>query len=188
MSDLEQICMQKVCEGLLHKTQLGDLHQIVKKQEQIIENLRKDVQQLSKQARDLDIVNKKLINELKGQNGKQKPLVPLKITRSVGLQVKLTVSTDQNRKRPPNTPNRPNTNSTPSTTPINNRPRSTPTANSTVVRQVNNKKKDFRRFLSDIYFFSIGRTKRPISSQTPAVSFNSYNNAHFIAGITNYSY
>lgn len=135
-SDLEQFCLQKICEVIMHKTELGDLHQTVRKQEQIIETLRKDLQQLTKQARDLDIVNKKLINELKGQNGKQKPLVPLKITRSVGLQVKLTVSNEQTRKRAPNTPNRPNVTNSTSTTPSNNRPRTVTPINNNVVKQV----------------------------------------------------
>lgn len=119
----------------MHKTELGELHQIVRKQEQVHEQLRKDIQQLSKQARDLDIVNKKLMNELKTQNGKQKPLVPLKITRSVGLQVKLSVPGEQTRKRAPNTPSRPNSTSTASTTPVS-RQRTTPQSNSSVVRQV----------------------------------------------------
>ncbi|XP_056646747.1 uncharacterized protein LOC130451629 [Diorhabda sublineata] len=89
-SDLEQFCLQKICEVLIHKTDTGELHQRIKKQEQIIESLRKDVQELSKQTRDLDIVNKKLMTELQSHNNNQKPIVPLKITRSVGLQVKLT--------------------------------------------------------------------------------------------------
>lgn len=136
-SDLEQFCIQKICEVIMHKTELGELHQLVKKQEQVNEQLRKDIQQLSKQARDLDIVNKKLMNELKTQNGKQKPLVPLKITRSVGLQVKLTVAGEQPRKRAPNTPSRPaTTTTTVASTPPVNRQRTTPQANSSVVRQV----------------------------------------------------
>lgn len=134
-SDLEQFCIQKICEVIMHKTELGELHQMVRKQEQVNEQLRKDIQQLSKQARDLDIVNKKLMNELKTQNGKQKPLVPLKITRSVGLQVKLSVAGEQPRKRAPNTPSRPIATSATSTTPIN-RQRTTPQSNSSVVRQV----------------------------------------------------
>lgn len=133
-SDLEQFCLQKICEAIMHKTDVGELHQTIKKQEQIIENLRKDLQQLTKQTRDLDIVNKKLMNELRAQNGPKKPLVPLKITRSVGLQVKLNTSTEASsrRKAPvPTTPRTP-TNNTPTTA----RPRTIAPANTAVVRQV----------------------------------------------------
>ncbi|KAJ8922216.1 hypothetical protein NQ315_004153 [Exocentrus adspersus] len=133
-SDLEQFCLQKICEAIIHKTEVGELHQTIKKQEQIIENLRKDLQQLTKQARDLDIVNKKLMNELRSQNGLKKPLVPLKITRSVGLQVKLNVpetnnNTSNRRKGPAPTPPRtPNNN--------NSRARTITPTNASVVRQV----------------------------------------------------
>lgn len=139
-SDLEQFCLQKICEAIMHKTELGEVYQLVKKQDQLIESLRKDVQQLSKQNRDLEIVHKKLINEMKGPNSKQKPLVPLKITRSVGLQVKLAMNADPLKKRAPATPNRssPITNTvSSSTTPVNSRQRNVQT-NGTVVRQVTN--------------------------------------------------
>lgn len=135
-SDLEQFCLQKICEVIMHKSDVGELHQTIKKQEQIIENLRKDLQQLTKQTRDLDIVNKKLMNELRTQNGTKKPLVPLKITRSVGLQVKLNSSPESNNRRKvpiPTMPRTPNNNN--STTPL--RPRTAaPTNASSVVRQV----------------------------------------------------
>lgn len=98
-SDLEQFVMQKICEVIMHKTAAGDMHLTIRKHEQTIDNLRKDVVQLSKQCRDLEIVNKKLLNELKAQtSGGNKPLVPLKITRSVGLQVKLGVNIDNKRR------------------------------------------------------------------------------------------
>ncbi|CAH1989381.1 unnamed protein product [Acanthoscelides obtectus] len=98
-SDLEQLCIQKICEAIIHKTEVGELHQTVKKQEHLIETLRKDMQALTKQARDLDIVNKKLMNELKIQNNGKKPIVPLKITRSVGLQVKLSNGVEPTRRK-----------------------------------------------------------------------------------------
>lgn len=139
-SDLEQFCIQKICEVIMHKTELGELSQLVKKQEQVHEQLRRDIQQLTKQARDLDIVNKKLMNELKSQNGKQKPLVPLKITRSVGLQVKLNVGADQTRKRTPSTPIRtPIATISNNSTPANNSRQRTVPQTSNVVRQVKTK-------------------------------------------------
>ncbi|XP_066151293.1 activating transcription factor 7-interacting protein 1-like isoform X2 [Euwallacea fornicatus] len=108
-SDLEQFCIQKICESLMLKSTEGELSQSIKKHEKTIEALRKDLNQLTKQCKDLEIVNKKLMNELRNQNGMKKPLVPLKITRSVGLQVRLNPATEvvnQNRRRQtmPNTP------------------------------------------------------------------------------------
>ncbi|KAL1517661.1 hypothetical protein ABEB36_001396 [Hypothenemus hampei] len=101
-SDLEQFCIQKICECLMLKSTEGELHQEVKKQQKNLENLRKELQQLSKQCSDLEVVNKKLMGDLRSQNGIKKPLVPLKITRSVGLQVHLNPVNDmsiQNRRR-----------------------------------------------------------------------------------------
>ncbi|XP_056636952.1 myb-like protein X [Diorhabda sublineata] len=136
-SDLEQFCLQKICEALIHKTDTGELHQTIKKQEQIIESLRKDVQQLSKQTRDLDIVNKKLMTELRSHNNNQKPIVPLKITRSVGLQVKLNPNNElaSRRKSLPNTATPPRTPSTPVPPNSVNRQRNVQVNNS-VIRQV----------------------------------------------------
>ncbi|XP_015833839.1 activating transcription factor 7-interacting protein 1 isoform X1 [Tribolium castaneum] len=100
MHDLEEFCVQKICEAIVHKSDLGDVHHQLKVQEQLIETMRKEILQLTKQARDLEIVNKKLMNDLKQHNATQKPLSPLKITRSVGLQVKFTpVSSFEANKR-----------------------------------------------------------------------------------------
>jgi hypothetical protein len=99
MHDLEEFCVQKICEVIVHKSELGDVHHQLKLQEQIIETMRREIQQLTKQARDLEIVNKKLMNDLKQQTATQKPLNPLKITRSVGLQVKFTPQCEANMKR-----------------------------------------------------------------------------------------
>lgn len=84
----------------MHKSDLGTMCQQLRMQEQLIESMRKEIQQLTKQGRDLEIVNKKLINDLKQQNTSQKPLSPLKITRSVGLQVKFSPFEMTSPKRP----------------------------------------------------------------------------------------
>ncbi|XP_076263162.1 fibronectin-III type domain-containing protein windei [Rhynchophorus ferrugineus] len=103
-SDLEQFCIQKICECLMLRSTEGELHQTIKKQQKSIEGMRKDLQQLIKQSKDLEIVNKRLMNELKVQSVHNKPLVPLKITRSVGLQVRLNPGSEspvQMRRRQP---------------------------------------------------------------------------------------
>lgn len=98
--DLEQFALLKVCEALVDNSELGDARHHIKMQEQLLESMRKEMQQLSKQVRDLEIVNKKLMNDVKQhqQGLTQKPLNPLRITRSVGLQVKFT-STIENTVR-----------------------------------------------------------------------------------------
>ncbi|VEN64303.1 unnamed protein product [Callosobruchus maculatus] len=137
-SDLEQFCIQKICEAIIHKTDVGELHQTVKKQEQLIENLRKDLQTLSKQARDLDIVNKKLMNELKTQNNGKKPIVPLKITRSVGLQVKLNMGAEPTRRKSTTTTATSSTPTKTASSPLVNRTRNVQTsvAGNSVVRTI----------------------------------------------------
>lgn len=84
---LEEFCLQKMCEVIINKSEIGELRQQLQKQEQMVEVWRKEYNVLAKQLKDLDVVNKKLLNELKVRT--DKPIVPVKITRSVGLQVRL---------------------------------------------------------------------------------------------------
>ncbi|XP_044271983.1 activating transcription factor 7-interacting protein 1 isoform X4 [Tribolium madens] len=127
MHDLEEFCVQKICEAIVHKSDLGDVHHQLKVQEQLIETMRKEILQLTKQARDLEIVNKKLMNDLKQHNTTQKPLSPLKITRSVGLQVKFTpVSSFEAKRRATTNPPVPNQ-KVPVPVPAARSPRSAPT-------------------------------------------------------------
>lgn len=86
--DLEQIVLQKICEAICHKSEIGELRHQLGVQEQMVEMWRKEVVQLTKQARDLEIVNKRLLHEVRLKNEREKPLIPVKITRSVGLQVR----------------------------------------------------------------------------------------------------
>ncbi|XP_044747340.1 activating transcription factor 7-interacting protein 1 [Coccinella septempunctata] len=94
-ADLEEFCIQKLCEAILHKSELGETNHQLKIQEQTIETLRRDQTVLTKQIKDLEIVNKKLMNEILASNG-IKPVLPVKITRSVGLQVRLPTANDPN--------------------------------------------------------------------------------------------
>ncbi|CAG9763174.1 unnamed protein product [Ceutorhynchus assimilis] len=100
-SNLEEICLQKICEAVVLKTSNGQLHDTIRKHEEALAAFRKDINQMNKQYRDLDIVHKKLLAELKTLKEEKiaKPLVPLKITRSVGLQVRLTPGHDANQTR-----------------------------------------------------------------------------------------
>lgn len=90
---LEEFCIQKMCEVLIHKSEVGELRHQLQTQEQMMEFWKKETTAMAKQVKDLEIVNKKMLNELKIRQEKDTPPVPVKITRSVGLQVKLeTVS------------------------------------------------------------------------------------------------
>lgn len=84
---LEEFCLQKMCEVVINKSEVGELRHQLQMQEEMAEMWRKEYTSLAKQMKDLDVVNKKLLNELKIRT--EKPLVPVKITRSVGLQVRI---------------------------------------------------------------------------------------------------
>lgn len=73
----------------MHKSEIGELRHQLQTQEQMMEFWKKESTAMSKQVKDLEIVNKKMLNELKLRQDKDAPPVPVKITRSVGLQVKL---------------------------------------------------------------------------------------------------
>lgn len=106
-TDLEEFCIQKLCEAILHKSELGETNHQLKIQEQTIETLRREQAVITKQIKDLEIVNKKLMHEILASNG-LKPILPVKITRSVGLQVRLPGPNDTNavKRRSLPTPNK----------------------------------------------------------------------------------
>ncbi|KAF5272743.1 hypothetical protein FQA39_LY07770 [Lamprigera yunnana] len=86
--DLEQICLMKMCEAICYKSEIGELRHQLGVQEQMVDMWRKEAVQLTKQVRDLEIVNKRLLHEVRLKNERDKPLIPVRITRSVGLQVR----------------------------------------------------------------------------------------------------
>lgn len=86
---LEEFCIQKMCEVLIHKSEIGELRHQLQTQEHMMDFWKKETTAMAKQVKDLEIVNKKMLNELKLRHEKDTPPVPVKITRSVGLQVKL---------------------------------------------------------------------------------------------------
>lgn len=97
--ELEELCIQKMCECIVNKSEIGELRQKVMIQEQTIDTWRKEAIVVAKQTRDLKIVHERLMADLKimkEQTGK--PLVPVKITRSVGLQA---IIEHPSRIRPP---------------------------------------------------------------------------------------
>lgn len=87
--NVEEFCIQKICEVLVYKSEIGELRHKLQKQEQMMDFWKKETAAMTKQVKDLEIVNKKLLNELKLKQDSDTSPVPVKITRSVGLQVKM---------------------------------------------------------------------------------------------------
>lgn len=87
---LEEFATQKLLEAMHYKTGMGELHKKCTEYKQSLENLRTNSLTLTKQLRDMNSVHIKLereINILKARHrNDDKPLVAVKITRSVGLQ------------------------------------------------------------------------------------------------------
>lgn len=83
--DFEEFCVVKVVEGIAGRSALSDLRLKLKSYEKSMEEWRKKVINLNKQNKDLQIVLKTVCDEQQ-KRSVEKP-VPIKITRSVGLQV-----------------------------------------------------------------------------------------------------
>ncbi|XP_021929406.1 uncharacterized protein LOC110834501 isoform X3 [Zootermopsis nevadensis] len=83
-NELEEFVVQKLCESVTDRCTLGDLRQKCQSLEQLVDQWRKKAQQLQKQNRDMDVVMKRCISDVRAK--KERP-IPVKITRSVGLQV-----------------------------------------------------------------------------------------------------
>ncbi|XP_022919471.2 putative uncharacterized protein DDB_G0289263 isoform X1 [Onthophagus taurus] len=97
-AQLEEFCLQKTCECLVDKSELADLRQKIRTLEQTIEQYRRESVTIANQTRDLKIVHEKVTAALKvAKEQKSKPLVPVKITRSVGLQAVLDQHNRQTR-------------------------------------------------------------------------------------------
>lgn len=122
-NDLEELCILKICEAICHKSELGELRHQLGVQEQMIEMWRKEATQLTKQARDLEIVNKRLLHEVRLKNERDKPLIPVKITRSVGLQVRSDSNMVNSIISPKRRVTRSQVTPAPSTTPPTNSPK-----------------------------------------------------------------
>lgn len=87
---LEEFCIQKMCEVIGQNSELGELRHQMKAQEQMLETWRNKIISITKQCRDLEIVKCRLIQDMRNkekEGGNVSETQPVKITRSVGLQV-----------------------------------------------------------------------------------------------------
>lgn len=82
--DIEEFILTKLIEAISQRTELAILRVKAQKQETIIDQLRKKTAHLSKQLEDISTVTNRLQIDLQQ---KDRPVAPVKITRSVGLQV-----------------------------------------------------------------------------------------------------
>ncbi|KAL0871686.1 hypothetical protein ABMA27_004203 [Loxostege sticticalis] len=86
--ELEEFCILKIVESIVDRSNLGEIKSKLKTMAQNIEEHKKKAMMLTKQNRDLQLVLKSVQEEQK-----KKPdsaITPLKITRSVGMQVLMT--------------------------------------------------------------------------------------------------
>lgn len=84
-SDLEELLLEKVTDCFLYTSENASLRHRIEKQEKTFETLKARIDTLKKQYNDLDMIHKRVMRDLEDRPGQ--PIVPVKITRAVGLQV-----------------------------------------------------------------------------------------------------
>ncbi|XP_072947762.1 uncharacterized protein wde [Epargyreus clarus] len=94
--DLEDFCVLKIVESIVDRSNLGEIKSQLKNLTKTMDECKKKCLLLSKQNKDLQVVLKSVQEEQK--NG-DVHVTPLKITRSVGLQVVMMVEKNNARKK-----------------------------------------------------------------------------------------
>ncbi|XP_072754442.1 uncharacterized protein Wde isoform X2 [Anoplolepis gracilipes] len=83
--ELEELLIQKIAETITMRSELGQLREQARISEKYQEVMRTKLQQLTKQVKDFETVISR--NSLERRSNPDKPVAPIKINRSVGLQV-----------------------------------------------------------------------------------------------------
>ncbi|XP_036347380.1 probable serine/threonine-protein kinase kinX, partial [Rhagoletis pomonella] len=83
--DLEELVLQKVVEAIIHKSEFAEMRDLIDKQEKQITAHRAKIAEISKQFRDLEMVHNRVLKDIETKNSQF--IMPVKITRAVGLQV-----------------------------------------------------------------------------------------------------
>ncbi|KMQ95017.1 activating transcription factor 7-interacting protein 1 [Lasius niger] len=117
--ELEELLIQKIAETITMRSEIGQLREQARISEKYQEVMRTKLQQLTKQVRDFEMVVNR--NTIDRRANPDKPVAPIKINRSVGLQVNFItehgiqslrqVQQTSPVKPAPNAPNAPNTSS-----------------------------------------------------------------------------
>ncbi|XP_063535695.1 protein PFC0760c isoform X2 [Cydia strobilella] len=94
--ELEEFCVLKIVESILDRSNLSEIKNKLKTLTQNLEEYKKKAMMLQKQNRDLQVVFKSVQDDVK--KASDAPIVPLKITRSVGMQVLMSDKTDKRRR------------------------------------------------------------------------------------------
>lgn len=97
-NELEDFCILKLVECVVDKSNLNEIKTKMKSMTQTLEDLRKKTVALTKQNRDLQVVVKTVQEDQKKRNSY--PMMPMKITRSVGMQVVLTGEKSLQKRKP----------------------------------------------------------------------------------------
>ncbi|XP_063623628.1 activating transcription factor 7-interacting protein 1 [Cydia splendana] len=94
--ELEEFCVLKIVESILDRSNLSEIKNKLKTLTQNLEEYKKKAMMLQKQNRDLQVVFKSVQEDVK--KASDAPIVPLKITRSVGMQVLMSDKADKRRR------------------------------------------------------------------------------------------
>lgn len=132
--DLEEFCVLKIVESIIERSNLNDIKSKLKTMTLGLEEYKKKAMMLTKQNRDLQVVLKSIQEELKKKSATA--ITPLKITRSVGMQV---IMPDKNRRKGmgQNTGVSPNTNTQTNVSNNTNRPQRNSNQNQRLQKQAN---------------------------------------------------
>ncbi|XP_041986475.1 activating transcription factor 7-interacting protein 1 isoform X2 [Aricia agestis] len=94
--ELEDFCILTIAEAVFDRSNLGELKSQLKILSQNFEDHKVKAKNLAKQNRDLQVVLKSIQEEQKKNS--EAPITPLKITRSVGMQVLMTEKVSRKRQ------------------------------------------------------------------------------------------
>lgn len=96
--ELEDFCILRIVESIVDRSNLSEIKTKMKTMAQNLEDFKKRAMMMTKQNRDLQVVLKSVQEEQKKRTNA--PIQPLKITRSVGMQVLMNEKLDPRRKVP----------------------------------------------------------------------------------------
>ncbi|XP_052871164.1 uncharacterized protein LOC128276745, partial [Anopheles cruzii] len=86
-SDLEVLIMQKITEAIVNREEMAEMRQLLAKQDAMLTAYRQRITDLSKRLSDITLIQTRVLSELDKRSSRQ--VLPLKITRNVGLQIYL---------------------------------------------------------------------------------------------------
>ncbi|CAO1374704.1 unnamed protein product [Diamesa serratosioi] len=84
-NELEQLVLEKIAEVIVYRSDNRELQAKQEKQVKIIESLQQRLTHVTRQYSDMEIIHNQVLKDLEQRNGGI--VVPVKITRAVGLQV-----------------------------------------------------------------------------------------------------